>query len=1323
MLRAKPNTVAKIALIFMSVSFLYWGNALAQTHDIAFLPNQGQWDDFIQYRADLSDGVFWMEEAGWTAWVAGEGYNELWSHDEATQAPEELKSHAWKVDFVDANTASIKTGANELGYHVNYYVGNDPSTWAEGILPVSRVNYSEVWPGINMRMDGTARGSKRLKYDWIIKPEGDPSDIKLKHTGTDVSIQSDGTLVHDLGSTGQIIEGSPYAFQLIDTKLVEVECAYKAQTKRDGSTIVRFEVGDYDQDYDLIIDPDIVFSTYIGSTQANWGFTAGSDDDGNAIAGAALWDGGMGEYPTTAGAISTTFNGANGPFDIGVTVFNPAGTNILYSTIAGGGQMDIPSSIVADSSGDFYVLGTTGSGDFPVTTGSYDNAFNGGPFVDLNSLGSYFPGQFNVGSDLFVLKFASGTGGLLAGTFVGGSNNEGVNTSNYLNYNYGDVFRGEINVDELDRPWVASVTSSEDFPIVNGPYTSYNGGGTDGILFRLSPNLATMEWSSFVGGSSDDAAYGVQFTSGFEPVVCGGTRSADYPALGSSYQFAFGGTYADAFVTRFPNGGGVPLASTFFGTSSYDQAYFVQLDQDDLIYIYGQTTGNMDLEGDVFNDTPNAGQFVACFDTQLENLEWCTRVGSAAPNNSIEISPTAFLVSDCGQIYMSGWGGTTNSATAGNSSTDGFPFTPDAYQSTTDGSDFWLGVLNPGAEELIYGTFFGGGQSAEHVDGGTSRFDKNGTVYQAVCAGCGGNSDFPTTPGVWSTTNNSFNCNLGVFKFELGLIQPDIDLDAPDIICPDEPLQFLNNTQGGGIYLWDFGDGNTSDEFEPTHTYETNGEWLVTMTVSDPLGCLEPQTTEITVLINEPPAPTIDEVFPICAGEEVQLFAWGSEDLYWEPSTTLSATDIPDPIATPTVTTTYTAVDENECGAAEVSVTVTVSEVELELSTPGVAICQGESINITAEGGEEYLWEPPVGISDPTSDNVTASPLVTTQYTITATDQYGCDDTENVLITVVQGVPGGVVHEPIEMCEGYSVSLPSSDGDAWLWEPSINLSQDNVQNPLATPEANTTYTCYIQNICGIGTDEVSINVIVPLAFASEDGGVCRGDEFPISASGSDTESTYQWVPAPLVAQANSNETYAFPVETTTFTVFVTDSNGCTASDNLTVYVGQPPYVDAGPDREIEWLDEVRLFGSTEGETFWWTPAENLSCSDCQFPEVISTEPGWYVFHALDENGCEGKDSTYVDIFFPVYVPNSFTPNNDGNNDAFFVQGERLQGYILSVFNRWGERVFYSEDPEEVWDGTSKNGTHYCPDGVYLYTLRYEDSRSALLLKGHITLIR
>ena len=164
-------------------------------------------------------------------------------------------------------------------------------------------------------------------------------------------------------------------------------------------------------------------------------------------------------------------------------------------------------------------------------------------------------------------------------------------------------------------------------------------------------------------------------------------------------------------------------------------------------------------------------------------------------------------------------------------------------------------------------------------------------------------------------------------------------------------------------------------------------------------------------------------------------------------------------------------------------------------------------------------------------------------------------------------------------------------------------------------------------------------------------------------------------------------------------------------------------MDAGPDREVEWLDEVRLLGSTEGETFWWTQEENLSCSECALPEVLSAEPGWYVFHALDENGCEGTDSTYLDVFFPVYVPAAFTPNNDGENDVFFVHGERLDGYRLVIYNRWGEEVFYSEDPEEVWTGSHQGGAHYCSDGVYLYTLRYEDSRGALLLKGHVTLLR
>ena len=197
-------------------------------------------------------------------------------------------------------------------------------------------------------------------------------------------------------------------------------------------------------------------------------------------------------------------------------------------------KRDGRSSVVADSNGDFTCL-YYWSTDFPTTAGAYSPAFNSGPSVDLNTCCS-FPGNFYNGSDLFILKFSAGTGGLLNGTYVGGTGNDGINSGNNLNYNYGDVFRGEINVDELDRPWVATVTSSANFPIVDGPYPSYNGGGTDGVLFRMAQDLSAIEWSSYVGGSQDDAAYGVQFTSGFEPVVCGGTRST-LSCARSSYQF------------------------------------------------------------------------------------------------------------------------------------------------------------------------------------------------------------------------------------------------------------------------------------------------------------------------------------------------------------------------------------------------------------------------------------------------------------------------------------------------------------------------------------------------------------------------------------------------------------------------------------------------------------------------------------------------------------------------------------------------------------------------------------------------------------------
>ena len=185
----------------------------------------------------------------------------------------------------------------------------------------------------------------------------------------------------------------------------------------------------------------------------------------------------------------------------------------------------------------------------------------------------------------------------------------------------------------------------------------------------------------------------------------------------------------------------------------------------------------------------------------------------------------------------------------------------------------------------------------------------------------------------------------------------------------------------------------------------------------------------------------------------------------------------------------------------------------------------------------------------------------------------------------------------------------------------------------------------------------------------------------------------------------------------------TDSEGCTASDEVTVYVTQPPGINAGPDRIVAWLDTVQLFGQAPGLDVVWSPAEHLDCATCLDPILTVVEPGWYVLQAADTTGCVGRDSTYVDMYYPVYVPTSFTPNNDGINDVFRVEGEDLRGYWMKVFNRWGELVHYSDDPDVPWLGNVENGDHYAPDGVYLWQVRIEREDGPVLLEGHVHLLR
>ncbi len=1289
--------------IFFLACFLALSSVKAAV-GVEYVENLGQWESHVHFRSEFKGGTLWAEESAITFLLLADHAIDF-NHGERTPENENLpKGHAYRVQFING-FAESKEGIQAESHHYNYYQGNDPNRWAEHVKPYQKAKLLNMYEGIDILL--YSKGNA-LKYDAKLAPHANPNTLRLKYEGLDGLELRNGELVLHT-ALGEVVENEPFAYQIIDGKMKLVSCSYVLEGNE-----LSFELGEYNENYPLTIDPEISFASYVGAVASNFGFTATDDLNGNLIGGAAVFQAG---YPTTLGAIQTDFDPVqNGYCDVAISKFNAEGNQLLYSTYMGGYGLEMPHSIISDANGDYIVLGTTGSSDFPVTSGAYQTLFGEGAYFDFSTL--FVNASHLSGCDLFLAKFSGDDSGLMSSTYVGGTGNEGLNVANKLAYNYGDLFRGEVIVDDQNRVYVATSNQGGGFPMAGNGFQTNNAGGSDGIVFRMSADLSNLEWSSYLGGTNDDAAYSLQLDDQNRIVVCGGTKSADFPLTPNAvFDDAFNGD-VDAFVVKFTLDGGNLSSSTFFGTPTYDQAYFVQLDLDNNVHIYGQTEGSLPISPNTYGNE-NSGQFIAKFTPQLDLLQWQTTVGSG--DGEVDISPTAFLVSDCNQIYFTGWGGTTNqfnSQYATSSSTDDLPITPNAFQSTTDGSDFYLCVLSVDAQELMYASYFGGSTSTEHVDGGTAKFDKNGSVYQAVCAGCGGNSDFPSTPGAWSATNPSSNCNLGVFKFDLGKIEAEINIDGPTAVCEGQPAQFINNTLGGSAYEWSFGDNNFSDEEEPEHTYNVNGDFTIQLIAFDPNECLESDTAYLDITILPGVSPSILDLDPICEGNSVQLFATGSENSFWMEDPTLDDPSSLSPTATPLEPTTYFFVDENDCETETVEVLVDFIVPEFTISDP-LTICLGESAPLSVGPGSNFSWSPAEFIDNPNVGDVQAAPNETSTFTVEFTSQEGCDASAEVSVTVIEDFPGGNVYDPVNLCIGQNVQISAVDGFSWEWSPGESLSNTSIQNPIASPSETTTYYVLVSNLCGTGTDELTVNVITPLAEAGDDGVVCFGESWPAWAEGG---VFYSWSPAYLVDDPNAQNPNLFPVDDQLFSVVVSDENGCASEAEVFVEVLPLPDVEAGGNMAVNWLDEVTLNGSASG-VHWWTPADVLSCDDCLQPEATIEEAQWFVLNQLDENGCVGKDSVFVDVYFPIYLPNSFTPNNDGINDVFKAYGENLRDFKLEIRNRWGEVVYLSEDPNAHWDGSMMGGEYYAQMDTYVWTVWFGTLKGVRKLRGHVNLLR
>ncbi|MBL7682563.1 MAG: gliding motility-associated C-terminal domain-containing protein [Flavipsychrobacter sp.] len=500
------------------------------------------------------------------------------------------------------------------------------------------------------------------------------------------------------------------------------------------------------------------------------------------------------------------------------------------------------------------------------------------------------------------------------------------------------------------------------------------------------------------------------------------------------------------------------------------------------------------------------------------------------------------------------------------------------------------------------------------------------------------------------------------------------------------------------------------------------------VTGTDANGCID--TGVATVTVNAIPVITISGTGTICEGSSTSLTALGAATYVWSPATALSCIGCNNPVANPASTTTYTVTGTTNGCTSNATITVNVIKKPLISITQDKAICEGVSVQLNVTGAQTYSWSPASGLSCTNCDAPVATPSATTTYIVTGTGADGCTATNQVTITV-NPIPDVNAGDDVTICSGSTVKLNATGAVSYDWKPGNTLSCTNCADPTASPAVQTTYTVIgVDNIGCSDSDQVTVSIIdkSPISFGP-DASFCKGGSAELYATGG---SSYLWIPADGLSNHQTGTTTATPDKTITYKVIVKQGNCFTDTGYITVNVHPLPFVDLGPDVTIGGGNSVQLNASGEGiRNYKWSPEIDLSCVDCATPKAAPRKTTNYNVVVTNEKGCSAEDNITVRVTCDnnqIFLPNTFTPNNDGVNDKFFPQGKGIT-HVKSfrVYSRWGELIFARDDmkindPSIGWDGTYKQ-TPLKPD-VFVYMVNaFCESGEPIEIKGDISLVR
>ncbi len=649
---------------------------------------------FVENRSQVDKRVRYYERgSGHATFFTDNGLVLALSKAGNKKAPVEAIS----LVFRGAEKNAYISASDPLPGRVNQFKGKR-SEWVTNIPTYKTVTYKNVYRDIDITFYGTGG---HIEHDVIVRAGADPSMVRFAYKGIKgLRVTKNGDLVIDLDK-GEIVEKKPLVYQVRNGEKVEVKSAYRLLGHKDGAYEYGFEVAAYDRTRDLVIDPVLDYSTYLGGTGSDTALAIAVDSNGAAYVTGSTFST---DFPV-AGAFQGTMAGAPDAF---VTKINPTGTAIEYSTYIGGALQDQANAIAVDSSGNVFIAGFTSSTDFP--TVSPISASNSGA------------------TDAFITKIDSTGSALVYSTYLGGTTDDSVNS---------------IAIDSAGNAFITGNTDSIDFPVL-GAVQATKGGLIDAFVSEINPTGTALVYSTYLGGTGDDTANGIAIDSTGNAYITGNAKSVDFPLVTPIQSLLADTTWGDVFITKIASGGASISYSTYLGGTLWDAGNAITVDASGNAYVTG-FSNSTDFPVASALQTNHAGNndvILVKVDPTGSALVFSTYIGGTDwdSGSSIALDPS-------GDIYITGttW------------STD-YPLAS-PIQSTMAGiNDAFVTEVDGAGTTIVMSTYLGG---SDDDNGYGLAIDASGNVY---VTGDTKSLDFPTDVPIQGTNaggvNDSFVARL-----------------------------------------------------------------------------------------------------------------------------------------------------------------------------------------------------------------------------------------------------------------------------------------------------------------------------------------------------------------------------------------------------------------------------------------------------------------------------------------------------------------------------------------------------------------------------------